>query len=145
MVRDDEAGLRRFHANALDDLDAGEARHAKVDEGYVGLELAELGDGFDPVSGFADDLDALYDIEERNQSLAHHMMIFYNENAYGFRASTFFPRSSPFSPIPASLDVATWSRTVVPVPISLVISSMPSDDVGPFAHAGQTIVALSRT
>jgi hypothetical protein len=120
----DETCLRSFHANALDDLNAGEPRHAEVDKGDVGLMFAELGDGFYAVGCFADNLDAVDDVEQGYESLAYYVVIIDDENANAFFGCHY--DSIPLiARVFASLGVVTCRCTVVPVPSSLVTSRVP--------------------
>src|SRR3569833_1878639 len=119
---DDKAGLRSFHADALNDFDAREARHTKINERYVGLMFAELRDSLDPVASFADDFDSVDNVEQGHESRAYDVVIFDDENADGFFDCHQDSIPSLTSLVCVSLDVVRCRRTVVPVPISLVTS-----------------------
>ena len=76
-----EARVGRLHADALNDFDAGEPRQAQVDQRNGRLTLAELGDGLHSVRSFAHHFKTVHHVEQRHQSLAHHVMVLHNQNA----------------------------------------------------------------
>jgi hypothetical protein len=78
---DDEAGGGRFGADAGDGVDAAELGELQVHEGDVGSEGAVEGDGFESVGGFADDLDAGHDLEERDETLADDVVVVDDQDA----------------------------------------------------------------
>src|SRR4029077_11746831 len=87
---------------------------------HIRLEFPELGNGFDAIGSFSHYFDSIHYVQQRHQSLAHHVMVFHHENANGFLCG----HDSPVLSL-ASLGVITCRRTVVPIPSSLVTSSVP--------------------
>ena len=110
---------RRLHADALDHVHAAHPRQPQIDQRDVRLVLAILRDGFHTVGGLAHHLDPVHHVEQRHQSLAHHVMVFHYQyaNRFSFHLSS--------ASLGASLGAGACKRTDVPSPGSLVTSSVP--------------------
>ncbi len=80
----DEPRVRRLHANALDHVHAAHPRQPQVDQRDVRLVLAKLRDGLHAVRCLAHHLKALHHVQQRNQSLAHHVVVLDNQHANRF-------------------------------------------------------------
>ena len=119
-----EARLRRLHADALDHLDAAQARQPQIDQRDIRLVLAKLRDGLHAVRGLAHHLQAFHHVQQRHQPLAHHVMIFHHQHA-----NRFLGHGCSFCSLhlrrQLSVGTGARSRTVVPAPGSLVTSSVP--------------------
>ena len=76
-----EARLRRFHADALNNLYAAQPRKPQVDQRDGRLVLAKLRDRLHAIRGFAHHLKAIDHVEQRDQSLAHHVVVLDNQHA----------------------------------------------------------------
>ena len=111
-----EAGLRIFHANALNHFNTAQAGQAQIDEGDVGLVLANLRNRLHSVGGFTHDFNAFHHVKQRHQTLAHHVMIFDDQDA-----NRFLCHSDSFM----AFESDVRSRTVVPEPGALVTSRVP--------------------
>ena len=75
-----EPGVGSFHAYALDDVHSAHPWQAQVHQRDVRLVLAKLGDGFNAVGSLAHHLKTIHHIQQRHQSLAHHVVIFNNQD-----------------------------------------------------------------
>ncbi len=81
--------------------------------------LAELCNRFDTIRGLADDLDPIGDIQQRHQSLPHNVVILDHHHSNRFLSHAYSASLGP------SRGCAACNRTEVPVPGSLVTSSVP--------------------
>ena len=68
----------------LDDFDAAEPRQPQIDQCDIRLMLAKLRDGLHAVRGLTHHFQAFRHVQQRNQPLAHHVVVFHNQYANRF-------------------------------------------------------------
>ena len=74
-----------FHMHFAQRVQAAQLWHAQVHQHHIGFELAPKLYGFEPVTGFADYLDAVFHVEDSHQAAPHQRLVVGDQYTYRFR------------------------------------------------------------